>query len=252
MIFCFSGNGNSRLVARGLAHKLGDEIVDITSGSEWIYPLGPHHRHIIWVFPVHSWGLPKFLKQFIAEVRMPNAQRLPHHMVATCGDDAGLTHRMWQKAIRKRDWSPSCTFTVQMPNTYVLLPGFDVDQPATVQTKLKAMPSRIDEIAQAIASGKHVNDVVTGSMAWLKTRIIYPVFMRFLTSPKPFHHTDRCIHCGKCSQACPMGNITMLQGYQPHWGSRCTLCLGCYNICPRHAVAYGRATASKGQYYCTD
>ena len=35
---------------------------------------------------------------------------------------------------------------------------------------------------------------------------------------------------------------------KPQWGNNCTQCLGCYHICPLHAVQYGKATRAKGQY----
>ena len=136
-----------------------------------------------------------------------------------------------------------------MPNTYVLLPGFDVDSPVVADAKLAAAPARISAIARGIRHRARVDDVIRGSMPWLKSRIVYPLFRRFMMSPRPFRATDSCTSCGLCARECPMGNITIGSDGRPSWGDDCALCLGCYNRCPSHAVAYGRATAAKGQYH---
>lgn len=90
---------------------------------------------------------------------------------------------------------------------------------------------------------------VPGGMAWLKTRLIYPWFVRHSMSPRPFRHTDACIACGACMRACPMANISADALGRPVWADDCAFCLACYHACPRHAVAYGHTTDKKGQYH---
>lgn len=170
-------------------------------------------------------------------------------MVSTCGDDIGETHVMWRRLIHECDWTPCATFSVIMPNTYVLLPGFDVDSKAIEQDKLDQAPERIEAIAKKINSGWEGDDVTTGSFKRMKTAWFYPFFMRHLTSPKPFHAVkDSCIKCGRCIKTCPMDNITWGKDKYPLWNENCEMCLACYHCCPVHSVAYGNKTAKKGQY----
>lgn len=246
MIFYFSGNGNTKLAAEHLAEILGERLTRIDINTPMDFNLEAHRR-VVWMFPVYSWGLPEIVRNFISGVKLSTSEELPHFMVATCGDDAGLTDRMWAKAVRKRGWRPVSAHTVIMPNTYVLLPGFDVDPQMLAADKLAASRERIATIAHAIKCRSRVDDVTRGKAAWLKTRVIYPAFMKWLTSPRPFHATEGCISCGKCSQVCPMKNITMVNG-KPEWADRCTICLACYHHCPTHSVAYGKRTEGKGQY----
>lgn len=42
---------------------------------------------------------------------------------------------------------PPRILSVIMPNTYVLMKGFDVDTPEVADAKLKAMPDRVAHIA---------------------------------------------------------------------------------------------------------
>ncbi len=146
--------------------------------------------------------------------------------------------------------------------------GLDVDTAELAQHKLSAASLRIREIARSIAdfragSGDCPNelaDVVRGRFAWIKTRIIYPWFVRHAMSPKPFRYTRECISCGKCAAICPLRNITMSEPSgkstdsserrrkRPVWGTDCAFCLACYHVCPRHAVMCGDKTGTKGQY----
>ncbi len=246
MIFAFSGTGNSLLVANRLAEKIGDRMKRITANTSLQFALERYER-IVWVFPVYSWGIPPVVKRFIRKVELGDNEGL-HHMVCTCGDDTGLTTQMFRKEISKRGMRYGGAWSVEMPNTYVSLPGFDVDTPTVTARKLEAMPERVDLIARAIRHDSKVEDVVTGRFAWVKTRIIYPLFVRFMMSAKPFRNTAACVGCGKCSQKCPMNNISMRDD-RPQWGNNCAGCLACYHSCPQHAVIYGHRTRNKGQYF---
>ncbi|MCM1503870.1 MAG: EFR1 family ferrodoxin [Muribaculum sp.] len=256
MIFCFSGTGNSRHVARRLAELLGQEIVEmnhLTFAEAQAMPIADDLT--IWAFPIHSWGLPDFVVKFIGRVgtecRMPCPGR--HYMVCTCGDDIGLAHKQWRRLMAQKGWNAMATYSVQMPNTYVLLPGFDVDSKKVVKEKLNACDSRVEAIAAKIAEGSMTDDVVDGMLPGLKSKLIYPLFMRRMISAKPFaSDADRCVGCGRCASVCPLGNVVLDDERRPKWGGHCTLCLGCYHVCPTDAVGYGRQTRGKGRYFCPD
>lgn len=247
MILCFSGTGNSRHVADRLALNLHDTVVDIDP----LRPLDGHcaDRRVVWVFPVHAWSVPPVVADYMLSV--PDgyfpADAL-HYMVATCGDDIGHTDRVWQALMQLRGWAASGAFSVAMPNTYVSLPGFDVDTPEVERTKLDAVKGRVRFVASCMTADVNVSDVTPGAMPWLKTRVLGPLFRRFLMSPGPFRaDVDRCNGCGKCAIRCPMCNITMVNRH-PVWGRSCAMCMACYHGCARDAVNYGCITRKKGRY----
>lgn len=252
MIIYFSGTGNSAYVARSLANLLGEEVVFIPksdSGS-----LQVSGERIIFCFPIYSWGVPPLVLDYIERlgddfVNKVRTAALPVIMVCTCGDDVALAPEMFESAWRQRGVSPSAIWSVQMPNDYVLLPGFDVDSTEVEQQKLDESASRIREIASRIERSDFMVDVVRGKWTGLKSKIIYPLFRRWGISPRKWRATEECVHCGRCAAACPVENIRMVSGV-PNWGSRCVSCTSCYHHCPAHAVEYGSATRSKGQYFC--
>ncbi len=127
MIIYFSGTGNSRAVATELGQLMDEEVKAMSPSMRGGDMTLTDSRRLIWVFPVYSWGVPPYVMDIIRSVVIDAPAAMPHHAVMTCGDDCGLTDRMWRKAIAARGWRGRCVMSVQMPNNYVSLPGFDVD-----------------------------------------------------------------------------------------------------------------------------
>lgn len=252
MIIVFSGTGNSLLVAHELQKHLGGEVT-LLEGKPLIEPhhtllTAPEGEPVVWVMPVYSWGVPQVMEAFMRLVKFKGAHEATHYLVMTCGDDIGYADNCWRKIVGRRGWTPAGSFSVAMPNTYVLMKGFDTDSPSVAEEKLAAMPARVAEVAAAIQRRFNGDDVVRGSWARVKTSVIRPWFNLMCTSPKPFRCVEeKCEKCGLCSRECPMENIAVASTGYPRWGSRCALCLRCYHICPSHAVAYGKQTEGKGQ-----
>lgn len=258
MIIYFSGTGNSRAVATELGRLLDEEVKAMTPSMRGGDMAMTDSRRLIWAFPVYSWGVPPYVLDIIRSVVIDAPAAMPHHAVMTCGDDCGLTDRMWRKAIAARGWRGRCVMSVQMPNNYVSLPGFDVDPKGVEEAKLAAFPSRLKsvaaEIVRAESDDSEVTDIVRGSFARIKTKVIYPWFVRHAMDPRRFSVSEACVACGKCALTCPLGNITMSgsgenpRAMRPAWGGDCAGCLGCYHTCPVHAINYTSATKGKGQY----
>lgn len=252
MVYYFSGTGNSRLVAERLSRLVNDECKLITG----VNPIGelPEGESVGFIFPVYSWGVASEMTVFIDSLGGMfwdeiNRRKISVWCVMTCGDEVALAPEMIAKTLSRHGVELESVWSVTMPNNYVLLPGFDVDPKDVEQRKLAEAPARIREIAEGIKRHSRKVDVVRGSWAWAKTKLIYPLFLRWGIFPKKWHSTASCVGCGICAKSCPLKNIKMADGV-PQWGMHCCSCLACYHSCPRHAVAYGKITFKKGQYFC--
>ncbi|MCH5238958.1 MAG: EFR1 family ferrodoxin [Muribaculaceae bacterium] len=250
MVLYFSGTGNSTFVATTIANFLNQKLLFIPE----IEPsqLEFSGDRLVIIFPVYSWGVPPLVVKFIENIPQNIFEwiierDIPVDCVMTCGDEVALAPEMIQKVFNKKGVRINSVRSVIMPNNYVLLPGFDVDSKELENKKLKLAEGRIMEITQAILRQDKGIDVVRGSIPWLKSRLVYPLFKKWGVFPQKWHFLPSCIGCGKCARICPLSNVKMVEG-NPNWGRRCCSCLGCYHICPVHAVEYGKETKKKGQY----
>lgn len=249
MIFYFSGCGNSQHVAEMLAKSLGDTLVFIPEAvreHRYQYTLANDER-LGFVFPVYSWAPPKLVLDFIEKIKVASK---PDYLyfACTCGDECGLTRKVFNRAIEKKGWKLSACFSVQMPETYIAMPGFKLDTEENAQRKIKAAEATLQRLVPRIVNQESFTEMIVGKAAWLKSYVINPGFNQFATDDKKYRSTEACIHCGNCVKTCPMQNITLENG-RPVWHGHCTICMACYHHCPVNAIQYGKATEGKGQYY---
>lgn len=248
MILYFSGTGNSREVAGCLGRISGEKVLpllEVAGGGKDALVL-QEGEALGFVFPVYSWGPPPVVLEALERIRIEGVPEYVY-FVCTCGDDTGKTADIFRKAVSRKGWTCAVGFSVTMPNTYVCLPGFDVDSRRLAGLKLKSMEGRMEFIASCVKARKRMTDCHEGIFPRLKSYLVRPFFNRYMTSPDAFRATDACVSCGKCVRVCPMHNIRLAEG-RPVWGADCAMCLACYHHCPEHAVGYGNATKGKGQY----
>lgn len=252
MIFYFSGTGNSKWIASQVATKqneklisIAEEMIDLTNSFQ--YSLEDSEM-VGFVFPVYSWAPPAIVMEFIKKISFANYNNQYIFFICSCGDEAGFTQKIMNEIVCKKEWSWKAGFSIIMPNNYVSLPGFDTDPKELEQKKLDDSVVEIKRINEILANRtENCFECKKGSFAFLKSRIINPLFNKYQVTAKPFHATDDCISCELCEKHCPMHNVKV-EG-KPVWGDNCTSCLACYHICPRHAIHYGKATLKKHQYF---
>ena len=252
MIFYFSGTGNSKWIARQLSEVQEEKLICLSdelmhAGNSLEYTLSTDEK-IGFVFPVYSWGPPKIVLEFIKKITLLNYKAHYLFFVCSCGDDIGLTKNVLTKAFAQKGWGCSAGFSIIMPNNYVLMKGFNTDPKEVEQRKLTEAIPTVAAINELLTSrARNEFRYKEGSIPFIKTRIINPLFNKYQITAKPFYATDACISCKRCEKICPVGNVKVDK--KPVWGSNCTSCLACYHICPEHAVQYGKATRNKGRYF---
>ncbi|MDY5562857.1 MAG: EFR1 family ferrodoxin, partial [Sodaliphilus sp.] len=162
MIIWFSGTGNSEWVAEQLASALGERMVSVAEGlTSGDTHLTLHDgERLGFVFPTYSWGPPPVVTEFVEKMQITGTPS-SCFMVTTCGDDIGLSVPIMAKALSRRGFTLLSAHSVQMPNNYINMKGFDVDSDAVRTAKLKVAPARVAQVAQDIAARKAVVDVVT-------------------------------------------------------------------------------------------
>ena len=187
MIFYFSGTGNSAWVARQIAKAQQEELLaiaeEINKNKEYALKDG---EKVGFVFPVYAWGPPGIVLRFIRQLKMKNPEYL--FFVCTCGDDTGRTAQVFSSAIRRKGWHCVAGYSVTMPNTYVSLPGFDVDAEDVEEQKVQNAMARLDFINGELAGRIHMKRGVLprffhllfgekDGTAWQATLLRCPILM---------------------------------------------------------------------------
>ena len=257
MIFYFSGCGNSKHAAEAIATGLNDTLIFIPEAARenhFEYTLAEGER-LGFVFPIYAWAPPKLVLDFVKKITIKAPEPVegptqkPYlYFACTCGDECGLTEKIFRKAVEEKGWSLSACFSMKMPETYIGMPGFKLDTEEKAKQKIEAANATLKRNIPRLLNKEPFSEIDLGKAAWLKSRVINGSFNKFATNDKKYMSTDKCIHCGKCVEACPLKNITLEDG-RPKWNGNCTMCMGCYHHCPVNAIQYGKGTVGKGQYY---
>lgn len=250
MILWYSGCGNSRFVADTLSRELADDnMVFIPEAARLGTTLefGPDDVLGI-VFPVYSWSVPKLVSEFL---RTASIKGKPAYIFAacTCGDQTGLTWEHLKKDLAKQNITLNAFFSFQMPETYINLPGFELDTTENAARKINGTKESLKEAVKLIKERAQGNyDRLKGGSSFLKSNILKPLFYGLLITDRKFRVSDACIGCGICAKSCPLQNIT-IENDRPKWNGHCTNCMSCYHRCPKNAINFGKNTVGKGQYF---
>ena len=251
MIFYFSGTGNSRWVARGLAQRLGDAtMVDMAAAlrankHEFSLQL---NEMLGFVFPIHSWGLPPLVRRFVDALKLSGYAQQRVFGVFSCGDECGYSNVDFERLVASKGMTTRHIYSVQMPNTYICMSGFKLDTPELEAAKVAQAEVDVQRIAEALQSDSPIALYHQGRFNFVKSRLIYPGFVRFAMDSRPFRVDERCISCGRCVRSCPTGNIALDAQNRPRWERNCVQCLACLHHCPTQAIDYGKHTHGKGRY----
>lgn len=248
MIFYFSGTGNSRWVAEYVSKEINDYLVfipDAIRQEKYDYALAKDEK-LGFVFPCYAWGVPTFISDFISQLNIKNVSYL--YYICTCGDDTGRLRQEFCRIVESKGWTCHLGYDIMMPESYVCLPGFDVDPKDKEKRKISAAKPRLDAAIDDITdSCKGSFSTLPGGWTWVKSVLLRGAFRKWLMTPRYFKTNSKCTGCGKCETVCPFANIK-LYDKRPEWGYQCVDCLRCYHSCPSHAIEWGRWTAKKGQY----
>ena len=246
MIFYFSGTGNSRYAAQAVAEITGGETVCLNGrlerqGERW-YSAAPY----VFICPTYGWRLPRAVEQYIRSNVFTGSGTA--YFLLTCGDSMGNAAHWCEKLCRERGLSLRGVAQVVMPENYIAL--FRAPSEAQEEKILEKADRELLNLALDIKLGRRLPPPHATPAGRLQSRIVNPLFYRFVIRDRKFRAGEGCISCGRCVHNCPLHNITLSRAGRPQWGGHCTHCMACICGCPTEAIEYGRATRGKRRYQC--
>ena len=271
MIFYFSGTGNSKWATKTLALETGDTLVSIPEviNSDCSFTI-EKDEHVGFIFPIHGWRVPNIVKEFLTKLTIKTLGEDTSHVkhycfcLVTAGDSIGKAMERFQQQLKSVTVNDALSLkavcSLIMPESYVGLPGMDVDTKEKELEKKELASKQLKEFSNILKQHPHKdsnqiwgwNQLIRGPIPSFFSGPVGGFFERFLITDKPFHvDSRRCVKCGICANVCPVSDIKGGLGFEPEWlhNGKCLTCFSCYHHCPHHAIEFGKRTQKKGQYF---
>lgn|GEM_PF-114322 len=243
-IFYLTGTGNSLWTARVLAQDLGKtELISIYKWKENRREI--KSKVIGLVFPVHIWGVPRKVLEFLEELEAMH----PEYIFAVANNAGQVSNTLvqLQKVMDGKGMQLSAGWSVIFPSNYIPWGG-----PGPVEeqnTRFREARISLGAIASRIRERKEL-PVEKGPL-WQRILFTWLYKLTFNMVPKmddKFWVDERCNQCGLCVKLCPEHNVTM-QDDKLVWNHRCDQCFACLQWCPQECVQYGQKTPKYERYH---
>ena len=245
-LYVYTGTGNSLWIARQLAQELREATIEPIPYLSRDFKVEADRVGII--FPVHIWGLPSHVIQFINHLQA-NPETYFFALAVNAGQPAATLLQL-KKLMSTQGWSLALGYSIVMPSNYTPWGG---PGPIDAQQRLfSKAQEKVKAIAGTILRGER-RKVDRGPL-WQNIVFSWIYKMSFRSVPKmdkKFWVDDKCNSCGICLNVCPASNIEMINE-KPAWLHRCEQCLSCLQWCPQEAIQYGKKTVKYPRYHHPD
>lgn len=246
-IFFYTGTGNSLWVARKIGALLNSpELLPISRHKH--EPFHCQSERIGLVFPVHIWGVPPPVLEFISRLQAGPEQYI--FAVAVHAGQVAATLLQLQKVLQQKNLRLSAGFSLELPSNYIVWRGAITEEKQ--QKKFRAAADKIEGMACVIRDKKTLPPEKgpfwqNPFFSWTYRK----TFPRIGEMDKSFFADEKCNACGICAKICPASNIIM-SGNKPLWRHHCEQCFACIQWCPEKAVQAGKTTKNKIRYHHPD
>jgi ferredoxin len=242
-IYLYTGTGNSLWTAKKLAEKLGDtELIPIAlTGKE---PIQSSSDKTGFIFPVHIWGLPSPVVDFVNRLK-PGSSGY-YFAVAVHAGQVAATLVQLKNLLQGKNIKLSSGFSVCMPSNYI--PWGGAESQDTQRNKFDAALDKINRIASSIRAGEEKPPEKGPAWQNIFLSAIYRSSYDYVPRmDKSFFADEKCTGCGICEKICPAQNISLI-AEKPVWQHRCEQCFACLQWCPEEAIQYGKGTIKRKRY----
>ena len=192
-------------------------------------------RHFVFVYPTYAWQMPRILRDFIRQTAFTGNRCA--YFVTTCGVSMGNMPKYLSEICGQKTFTYMGCGEVVMPENYIAM--FNAPERVEAVKIIKNADMVIKQIVDVIRHNGTIPKKKVGAFAKASSGMINTLF----------YATDACIGCGKCTEVCPLNNIS-LKDVKPVWGGQCTHCMACICKCPKEAIEYGNKSKGKPRYQC--
>ena len=243
-IFFYTGTGNSLWTARKLAENAGNAgLIPLPLTGKGAIRTDAKRVGII--FPVHIWGLPQPVIDFVCRLEKDSAKY--YFALAVNAGQVAASLLQLRRLMKQKGLHLHCGFSIYLPSNYIPWGGAITEEKQ--QELFKKTLTKINLISTIIQAGEEKSP--EHGPFWQNIFLSALYHLSFAQVPKmdkSFWPDEKCTGCGICEKICPAGNIILTEK-KPAWQHRCEQCFACLQWCPEEAIQYGKNTAAKKRYH---
>ncbi len=230
--------------ARVLARELGN--TELISMVDWDIGKQVIDSPVIGlIFPVHIWGVPCRVLNFLDELKSMS----PDYIFAIANNAGQVSNTLVQleKVMESKGINLSSGWSIIMPSNYIPWggPGSPDEQNERFQAahrKLFTIAGKIrDRMIMPVEKGPLWQRIVFTGLYKLTFPLVHKMDDNFWVD-------ERCNQCALCVKVCPAQNID-IQNEKLIWHNHCEQCLACIQWCPQEALQYGKKTPAYSRYH---
>ena len=196
MIFCFSGTGNSRYIARRFAEALKDTVVDLNAKIKaQDNSLIQTDKDVIIVVPTYAWRIPRVVSEWLTKTELASAERI--WFVMDCGSEIGNAAKYNRHLAEQMKLRYMGTAQVVMPENYIAMFGVPEAEEA-VEIVEKANPD-IEAAIASIKGGQEFSAPRNNMYDHIMSELVNPIFYQLIVKADSFYASEICIACGQCA-----------------------------------------------------
>lgn len=200
-------------------------------------------------FPVHAFGLPEIIRNYIKSLpTFPIKQKF--FFIVTAGDVSGScsTTKKLEQLLLPKNVKTIYSDVIKMPNNWI--PFSHTASKELNEGIINAGVKKAQESAENILNSKMLQFDTHRIPTFIRT-MGNVVNVLFRTQGKKqliklFKTYDSCDGCGLCAKTCPTNSIIMTDN-KPNWASTCVQCMRCVNICPQESIYQKMGGHTKGK-----
>jgi ferredoxin len=247
-IYYFSGTGNTRIVAGMFQKAFAEHEVDlipIEDVRKKLIDANPGQYDLVGLgSPIHAWNAPRIVFEFIASLPEVNGIPLFYFKCPASIADFGGSTLPVRNALLAKGFRVVHEKAISMPSNFAA--GWPE---AKCHDAFRMALHKVKHIVQQIQDGQIVLQL---NPFLLKLKTELGSMAETFGARKFGRHLkvkSSCTKCNLCVRACPMSNITRVNGAL-HFGNECIMCMRCIYSCPVNAIypQYAKAVVLKDGY----
>jgi len=232
-LYCFSGTGNTLIVARAMRDRFAERGVEAALHRlEDCDPADVDRSHILGIAcPVAAQSTYPTVWEFVRG--LPEADGTGAFLVDTLMMFSGGLLGPMKHCLKKKGYAPLGAREVRMPNNFFRKKTDPEKDAGVIESGREAARAFVDALVDGSARWPPARPWEWLFFAGMKLGYGKPRLIGRMARPSV--DPERCTQCGLCEKLCPVGAVTRPAG-TPQFSRDCIACMRCFSYCPAEAI----------------